>query len=133
MKKIFKLLAIMFAFAMQSTTTWAAADTGTNVSLHYYPSAWLGNNPKPSRAPAKFSIPLTVLLDEDNQQLKITSQVASEYTYYIYSEYGDVISQGVLYCENNESYNIDLGLSQNGSYSIVFMYNGYSFVGTFDI
>lgn len=133
MKNNFKLLAIMFAFAVEGTTMWAAADTSTKVPLNYKPGALLGNFPKPSRAPSKFSIPLIVELDEDNQQLKLTSQVASEYTYYIYSESGELFLQGALYCENYESYNIDLDLCQNGSYSIVFLYNGHAFIGTFDI
>lgn len=133
MKKKFKLGAFLFVFAMHSTMMWAAANASTKVTLRYNPGAWLGNNHKPSRLPAKFDIPFTVLLDNEKQQLCVTSQVVGEFTYFIYNENAEIILQGVLNYANYESCTIDLGLCQAGSYSVVFLYNGLSFAGTFEI
>lgn len=133
MRKGIKLLAIMFAFAMQNVTMWAATTSIQPVPLHYTPTGRLGNNPKPSKAPARYSIPLSVVLEDDNQQLLVTALAEGEFTYYIYNESEEVITQGVLTCSNNGYYSINLGLCSYGTYSIVVTFNNQSYVGTFEV
>lgn len=73
----------MLAIAMQSLTLWAATASIQPVSLYYSSTGRLGYNPKPSKAPAQYNIPLSVVLDEDSQQLLITTLVDGDFTYYI--------------------------------------------------
>lgn len=133
MRKNIKLLAIMFAFAMQSMTMWSATTSMYPVSLYHRPTGWTGDNPKPSKAPANYTIPLSVILDEENQQLLVTAFAEGQFTYYIYNESGDIVSQGVLNCNNNGSYVINLGLCSYGTYTIAVTYNEHTYIGTFEI
>lgn len=133
MRKNIKLLAIMFAFAMQSMTVWSATTSMYPVSLYHMPTGWTGDNPKPSKAPANYTIPLSVILDDENQQLLVTALAEGEYTYYIYNEGNEVISQGFLNCCNNGEYTIDLGLCCSGEYELVVIYNDHAFSGAFEM
>ena len=123
----------MFAFAMQSVTMWAFTTSMYPVSLYYRPTGWTGDNPKPSKAPANYTIPLSVVLDDDNQQLLVTALVEGEFTYKIYSESGYLMSEGALNCNCNDSQTIDLGFYSSGVYYIVVTYNGHDFSGEFEI
>lgn len=131
MRKNIKLLAIMFAFAMQSMTMWS--NPTSTVSLYYRRVPNLGNNPKPSKAPANYVIPLSVILDEENHQLLVTALAEGQFTYYIYNEGNEVITQGILNCYNNGEYTIDFGLCCSGEYELVVIYNDHVFSGTFEI
>lgn len=133
MRKNIKLLAITFAFAMQSMTMWAATTSVYPVSLYYQQGPLLGNNPKPTKAPAHFSIPLSIVLDEESQQLLVTALADGEFTYYIYNESDEIVSQGVLICSNNSCYSINLGFFSFGTYYIAVTYNEHTYGGTFDI
>lgn len=133
MRKNIKLLAIMFAFTMQSVTMWSATTSMYPVSLSYRQGPLLGNNPKPSKAPAHYNIPISVVLDEDSQQLLVTALAEGEYTYNIYNETGNLISEGILNCNCNDSQTIDLGFYYSGTYYIVVTYNGHAFGGAFEI
>ena len=131
MRKNIKLLAIMFAFAMQSMTMWSATTSMYPVSLYHRPTGWTGANPKPSKAPANYTIPLSVFLDDENQQLLVTALAEGEYTYYIYNESNEIVSQGVLNCSNNGSYVIYLRFCSYGTYNIEVSYNEHVYEGTF--
>ena len=131
MRKNIKLLAIMFAFAMQSMTMWSATTSMYPVSLYHRPTGWTGANPKPSKAPANYTIPLSVFLDDENQQLVVTALAEGEYTYYIYNESNEIVSQGVLNCSNNGSYGINLRFCSYGTYNIEVSYNEHVYEGTF--
>lgn len=133
MRKNIKLLAIIFALAMQSVTMWAATTSMEPVYLSYRHEPVLGDNPKPSKAPVNYTIPLSVILDEENQQLLVTALAEGQFTYYIYNEGNEVITQGILNCCNNGEYTIDLGLCYNGEYELVVIYNNHVFRGTFEI
>ena len=133
MRKNIKLLAIMFAFAMQSMTMWSTTTSMYPVSLYHRPTGWTGANPKPSKAPANYTIPLSVILDEENQQLLVTALTEGQFTYYIYNESDEVITQGILNCCNNGEYTMDLGLCCSGEYELVVIYNDHVFRGTFEI
>ena len=117
MRKKIKLLAIMFAFTMQSVTMWSATTSMYPISLSYRQGPLLGNNPKPSKAPAHFCIALA----------------EGEFTYNIYNETGNLISEGILNCNCNDSQTIDLGFYYSGTYYIVVTYNGHAFGGAFEI
>lgn len=133
MRKNIKLLAIVFAFAMQSMAMWSATTSMYPVSLSYRQGPLLGSNSKPTKAPAHYSIPLNVVLDDHNQQLLVTALLKGECTYYIYNENNEVITQGVLNCCYNGNYSINLGFCPSGTYTIVVTYNGQEFVGTFEL
>lgn len=133
MRKNIKLLAIMFAFAMQSMTMWSATTSMYPVSLYHRPTGWTGANPKPSKAPANYTLPLCVILDEENHQLLVTALAEGQYTYYIYNEGNEVITQGVLNCYSNGEYTIDLAQCCSGKYELVVIYNDHVFRGTFEI
>lgn len=133
MRKNIKLLAIMFAFAMQSMTMWSATSSMYPVTLSYRQGPLLGSNSKPTKAPAHYSIPLNVVLDDDNQQLLVTALAEGEFTYYIYNESNEVITQGTLNCCNNGEYTIDFTLCCSGEYELVVIYNDHVFRGTFEI
>jgi hypothetical protein len=131
MRKNIKLLAIMFAFAMQSMTMWSATTSMYPVSLYHRPTGWTGDNPKPSKAPAHYSIPLSFILDEDNQQLLVTAFADIEFTYYIYNEDDEIIFQGVMYANSKDINSIELGLCAYGRRKLIVVYNGRVFEGTF--
>lgn len=133
MRKNIKLLAIMFAFTMQSITMWSATTSLYPVSLSYRQEPVLGDNPKPSKAPAHYNIPLSVVFDDDNQQLLVTALAEGGFTYYIYNEGNEIIAQGVLNCSNNDEYTIELALCYSGEYELVVIYNGHVFSGTFEM
>lgn len=133
MRKNVKSLAIMFAFLMQSVTMWSATTSIYPVPLSYHVDPLLSNNPKPTKAPAHYTSPLSVFLNEENQQLLVTALVEGEYTYYIYNEDNEVITQGVLNCIDNGEYTINLGFCCSGEYDLVVVYNDHVFSGTFEI
>ena len=56
-----------------------------------------------------------------------------EFTYNIYNETGNLISEGILNCNCNDSQTIDLGFYYSGTYYIVVTYNGHAFGGAFEI
>lgn len=131
MKKRICFMAILFAFAMQSVSVWAATQSVTPVYLHYKHTPKLDGMPRPSKAPANYTIPLSVVLDDDNQQLLVTALADGQFTYYIYNDGNGVITQGVLNFSGNGSYTIDLGLCCSGEYELVVVYNDHVFSGTF--
>lgn len=133
MRKNIKLLAIMFAFAMQGVTMWAATTYIHPVLLYYVSTGKLGNNHKPTKAPARNAIPLSIVLDEESQQLLVTALADGEFTYYIYNESEEVVSQGVLICSNNGCYSINLVFFSYGTYNIAVTYNEHTYGGTFEI
>lgn len=128
-----KLLAIIFALTLQSVTMWSATTSVYPVSLSYRQGPLLGSNPKPTKAPAHYRIPLIVVFDDDIQQLLVTALAEGEFAYYIYNESEEVITQGVLACSNNGYYNIDLGFCAYGTYSLVVSYNNHTYVGKFEV
>lgn len=131
MRKNIKLLVFMVVLAMHSIPTWSA--TNSAVALNYIPTGRLGNNPKPTKAPAHFSIPLSVVLDDENQQLLVTALAEGEFTYSICSETGDLITEGILNCYYNDSHTMNIGLYNCGVYYLYVTYNGHVFGGTFEI
>ena len=128
-----KLLSIMMALTIQSLTVWAATTSDTPVDLTYRPAPMLGNNPKPSKAPARFRIPLSASFNDESQQLLMVALDDMEFSYNIYSEDGAVVAQGALNCSEGSYNNVDLNLLDGGEYCIVVTYNGHNFEGFFEI
>lgn len=133
MRKNIKFLAIMFAFAMQSVTMWSATTSMYPVSLSYQQGPLLGNNPKPSKAPAHYSIPLSVSFNAESHQLVIQDSSGEVYTYYILNENEEVVSQGILDFSSADNHIIDLWSNLSGIYTLVVVHDGHTFCGTFDI
>ena len=126
-------MAILFALVMQSMSVWANTLSISPVSLYRRHAPKLDGTLKPSKAPANLSIPLTVYLDEDTRKLTVTALADGDFTYYIYNDSGDILSQGILNCIVNSDYSIDLWLCNNGEFSIVFMHQENTYEGTFEI
>lgn len=126
-----KLLAILFVFAMQSMTAWSATLNASSVHLHKYTS----NNefPKPSKAPSKNPFALSVVLDDESQQLDFTDNSGNSYTYYIYDEDGGTVMQGILDFSNSENCSVDLSGCPSGTYTLAVMYGGNTYMGTFEL
>lgn len=133
MKKKIYLVAILTALIMQSMGAWSNTLGISQVNLYRKYAPKLDGNAKPTKAPANFSIPLTVYLDKDNHQLKVTSISDGDFTYYIYDEYGNVVTQDVINCSSNTIIYIDLWLCQSGVFSIVFTNDGNTYEGEFEI
>lgn len=131
MTKKISFFAILFAFVMESMGAWASTGDSTPVDLDYIHPPIVNGNTKPSKAPAINIIPLTVLLDDDN--LIVTTLFEGDYDYYIYDDCGEVVTSGSLNCVEDGNYYIDLGMCQSGTYTVVFVYEGRSFEGTFEI
>lgn len=123
----------MVALTIQSLNTWAATTSETTVGLTYRPAPMLGNNPKPSKAPARFRVPLSVSFNDESQQLLMVALDDMEFSYDIYTEDGAVVAQGALNCREGSYNNVDLSLLGEGEYSIVVTYNGHNFEGFFEI
>lgn len=133
MRKNIKLLVFMLALAMQSIPTWSATDSVYPVALNYVPTGRLGNNPKPSKAPAKFNLSLSVSLNLENQQLVMQDSYGEVYTYYILNKNEEVVSQGILDFSSTENHIVDLWNYHSGAYTLAIVYGGHTFFGTFDI
>ena len=129
-KKIY-FVAILFAFVMQSMSIWANTLSVSPVNMYRKYSPKLDGTPKPSKAPVNFSIPLSVFLDEDARQLIVTSVSDGDLDYCIYDENDEVISQGILSCNNIDDCVINLGFCSYGTYNIEVSYNEHVYEGTF--
>lgn len=133
MRRKIKLLAILFAFTMQSVTMWSATTSTYPVYLSYRQGPLIGNNPKTSKAPAKFIISLSVFFDEESQQLVMQDSFGEVYTYYILNNNEEVVSQGMLDFNSAEEHIVDLWGNLSGLYTLVVVHNGRTFCGTFSI
>lgn len=131
-KKIY-FMAILFAFLMQSMSVWSNTNGISPVSMYRKHAPKLDGNPKPSKAPANFNIPLAVFLDEDSQQLIVTPLADGDYTYNIYDGCGSVVTQRLIKCTANDSFSIDLCLCQSGFFTVEFVVEGNAFEGEFEI
>lgn len=126
-------MAILFAFAMQSVSVWAATQSVTPVYLHYKHTPKLDGMPKPSKAPANYYLSLSVSYNAEDQQLVMQDSSGEIYTYYILNENEEVASQGILNFSSTDNYTIDLGAFVSGAYTLVIVHGGHTFCGTFDV
>lgn len=133
MKKRICFMAILFAFAMQSVSVWAATQSVTPVYLHYKHTPKLDGMPKPSKSPANYYLSLSVSYNAEDQQLVMQDSSGEIYTYYILNENEEVASQGILNFSSTDNYTIDLGAFVSGAYTLVIVHDGHTFCGTFDI
>jgi len=124
---------ILLAFVLQSVSVWSATINVSPVYLYYKSTPKLDGNPRPSRAPAKFNTPFTVYIDESKRQLSVTSIASGDFTYFIYNDSGEILTQGILDCVENTNHTIDLWSCQSGIFIIVFIYNGNTYEGTFEV
>lgn len=118
---------------MQSMSAWSGTTNVSPVYFHKKPAPKLDGTPRPSKAPANYSLTLSVFLDEDSQQLVMYDPSGETYTYYICNEDEDVISQGVLNFSSSESCTVNLWTYSSGTYDIIVVYNGVTYSGTFEI
>ncbi len=118
---------------MQSLNVWSATNSVSPVYLYYKHTPKLDGTPKPSKAPANYNLALSVSLDENCQQLVMQDQTGQQYTYYIYNENEEIISQGNLDFANTDNLVVNLWPYQSGIYTLIIVYNGYTFCGTFEL
>lgn len=133
MKKDIRFMAILLAFVMQSMAIWSSTLNGSPVYLHYKKDPKIIGTNRPSRAPANKSISLNVFHDDGSQQLTLTDSSNGVYSYFIYNEEEETISQGTLSFGNNDSLYIDLWGFQSGTYVLEIICGGCTYSGTFEI
>ncbi len=136
MKKYFKVVAVLFAFVMQSASMCAQGTYPVDLeptSSKVDPT--LNGMPLPSRAPAKHNKLLMAFIDECNQQLIFSDYSGELFIYNVYSESGSLVSQGLLDFSNSDIFFVDLYPCQAGQYSItvIQLSNNKRYIGVFDI
>lgn len=133
MTKNIKIMAILFAFLMQSMAVWPITNGGNSVYLHYKTDPKSKGINKPAKAPAYKFISLSVFYDDAEQQLKLTDSSNGVYSYTIYGDNEAIMSQGVLNFNNGDILYIDLWGYQSGTYTLEIVYGGCTYSGTFEI
>lgn len=126
-----KIIAILFAFIMQ--TMHLVPLNASDVYLHYRYVPKDKGNLAPSKAPAKNNLTLNVFFDEESQQLIFSDLPGNVYTYYIYDDNKNIVSQGILDFSTNESFIVNLWTCQSGMYTLVVTHNECTYFGTFEI
>ncbi|MDE5783882.1 MAG: hypothetical protein K2H97_06165 [Prevotella sp.] len=130
MIKNLKISTILFAFAMQ--IIGVASLSASDVPLYYKHTPKDNGAQMPSKAPAKEELTLNVYFDEEIQQLAFSDLSDNIYTYYIYDEDENIISQGTLNLSTNNIVYIDV-IAKCGTYTLNVVYNGQNYVGTFGV
>ncbi len=133
MTKNIKIMAILFAFVMQSMAIWAITISGDPVYLYYKTEPKIKGNHGSTRAPARNSITLNAFYYDINQQLTLTDSSNGVYSYTIYGDNEAIMSQGVLNFNNGDFLYIDLWGYQSGTYTLEIVYGGCTYSGTFEI
>lgn len=133
MTKKICFMAILFAFVMQSVSVWSATQSVTPVYLYYTNTPKLDGMLKPTKAPANFSLSLSVSLNSENQQLIMQDSSGEVYTYYILNDNEEVVSQGILDFSSTDNHIVDLWSYPSGIYTVVVVHNGHDFSGEFEI
>lgn len=128
-----RLTAILFAIIMQSSCIWADTIGGVTIHLHYQPTNKVNGNGIPSRAPANHKTTLDITHNIEEAQLVLSDSSEKTYTYYIYNEQGEVVSQGILDFSTNSNISIDLSSYQSGIYCLSVTDDEYTYSGTFEI
>lgn len=127
-----KFMAILFALAMQNIVATSTVLAAFPVYLHKYAQKET-ENPGPARVPIKNPLALSVVLDEGSQQLSFIDGSGALYSYYIYSEDGSVMSQGVLDFSYSDNLQVDLGSYSSGSYTLTVEFGGNTYIGAFEL
>lgn len=126
-----KIIAILFAFIMQ--TMHLVPLNASDVPLHYKRPPKVTPSHGPSKAPAKNNLTLNVFFDEESQQLIFSDLPGNVYTYYIYDDNKNIVSQGVLDFWIDDALYIDLSFAEPGTYTLNIVYNGQNYEGTFEL
>ena len=105
--------------------------TATEVTLKKTePSTTQESGPK--RTPAK-PLPIEVSLDEENRLLTFSDSSGNVYTYYIYDEAGNIVTQGILDFSADDTLLVNLSYVEAGTYTLNVVHNGQNYVGAFSI
>ena len=131
MAKNFKHLTILFAFAMQTVCLTPLGATDVILSSKEQPKE--NQTPEPSRAPGQRILALSVSLDEENRLLTFSDSSGNVYTYYIYDEAGNIVTQGILDFSADDTLLVNLSYVESGTYTLNVVHNGQNYVGTFSI
>lgn len=121
-------LAILFAFIMQ--TMHLAPLNASNI--YWYPLKDK-KSLESLKAPVKNNLTLNVFFDEESQQLTFSDLPGNVYTYYIYDDNKNIVSQGVLDFRIDDALYIDLSFAKPGTYTLNVVYNGQNYEGTFEL
>ena len=134
MKTNLKLLAILFAFILQSSVISAATQELYEVELSATSNKIdpkLGGCTGPSRAPARFTFSLSAYLDTNNQQLYFYDSNSRSYTYSILNSEGDVVQGGILDFSFGDTFIVDVDFLLPGEYTLVVNQGSRCFSGSF--
>lgn len=134
MKSYLKLLAILFAFILQSSVISAATQELYEVELSSTSNKidpTLGGCTGPSRAPARFTFSLSAYLDTSNQQLFFYDSNSRSYTYSILNSEGDIVQGGILDFSFGDTFIVYVDFLLPGEYTLVVNQGSRSFSGSF--
>lgn len=133
MSKRICFMAITIALVFQSMNVWSATNSLSPVYLSYRHTPKLNGTPKPSKAPVNYNLALNVFLDEDFRQLIMQDLSRQQYTYYIYDENEEIVSQGNMDFTNSSNLTINIWPYQTGIYTLFIIYGEHTYCGTFEL
>ena len=134
MKSYLKLLAILFAFILQSSVISAATQELYEVELSSTSNKidpTLGGTSGPSRAPARFTFSLSAYIDASSLQLYFYDSNSRTYTYSILNSEGDIVQGGILDFSFGDTFIVDVDFLLPGEYTLVVNQGSRSFSGSF--
>lgn len=134
MKSNLKLLAILFAFFLQSSTLFAATQDEYEVELTLESGKidpTLTGNTGPSRAPARYTFSLSAFIDTNFQQLYFYDSNGQSYTYSILNSDGDIVQEGMLNFSFGDTVMVDIDFLLPGEYTLVVIQGRRTYSGSF--
>lgn len=140
MKFNLKLLAILFAFLLQSSTLFAQTpDDGNEIELTLEDGKidpTLGGNAGPSRAPGRFpryTFSLSAYINAASQQLFFYDANGRSYTYSIVNADGAVVQEGALNFSFGDTVVVDVDFLLPGEYTLEVVQGTRRYSGTFQL
>lgn len=129
-RKITKLTAIVFALLMQCTFTFAHTDEPFPVDLLWKDKKKDSTITRPSHAPSRNNLSLSIIYDDANQNIVFNNEDCSEVAYSIIDSESNVLYQGSFSCR---FYSTNISFAPSGLYTIEVTCNGVTYEGMFEI
>ena len=127
MKTTFKLFVILFVLALQATPVCADGN-GTPLTPTVKSGPKIGNNPKPTRAPARHTpLYIEIFLNMEDRTLEFYNPAGSTITYYIYNEDDDEMCGGTISFAQQDEASVSLSSFPDGIYYLEIVVNGITY------
>lgn len=129
-RKITKLTAIVFALLMQCTFTYAHTTEVTPIDLTRKNNQKVDLTPPPARVPSRNNPSLSIIYDEENQNLVFNNENCLEVTYSVIDGENNVLYQGSF---TGRFYSANISFAPSGLYTIEVTCNGVTYEGYFEV